>query len=80
MCWSLSTRVFERRSATGREHFVCQDSGVSQIFILIIFNGEKILRNVNVGYAKTRENSSLPLAVRVSKARVSTTPLSYLKG
>ena len=45
---SLSTRVFETRMATGREHFTCQDSGVSQIFVLIISNGEKILSNVNV--------------------------------
>ena len=29
---SLSTRVFETRTATGREHSVCQDSGVSHIF------------------------------------------------
>ena len=41
-------RVFETRMATGREHVACQDSGVSQIFKLIISNGEKILRNVNV--------------------------------
>ena len=45
---SLSTRVFETRTATGREHFTCQDSGVSQIFVLIISNGEKILSNVNL--------------------------------
>lgn len=45
---SLSTHVFEMRTAAGREHFVYQDSGVSQIFILIIANGEKILSNVNV--------------------------------
>ena len=45
---SLSTRVFETRRATGREHFICQDIGVSQIFVLIISNGEKILSNVNV--------------------------------
>ena len=44
----LSTRVFETRTATGREHFACQGSGASQIFILIISNGEKILRNVSV--------------------------------
>ena len=42
---SLSTRVFEARTATGREHFALQDSGVSQIFIVIISNGEKILSN-----------------------------------
>ena len=45
---SLSMRVFETRTATGKEHFVSQDSGVSQIFILIISNGEKIHSNVNV--------------------------------
>ena len=45
---NLSTRVFETRTATGREHFACQDSGVSQIFVLIISNGEKVLSNVNV--------------------------------
>ena len=46
---SLSTRVFETRTATGREHFACQDSGVSHIFKVIISNGEMILSNVNVG-------------------------------
>ena len=45
---SLSTRIFETRTATGREHFACQDSGVSQVFIPIISNGEKVLSNVNV--------------------------------
>ena len=40
--------IFDVHMATGREHFACQDSGVSQIFILIISNGEKILSNVNV--------------------------------
>ena len=42
------TRGFETRTATGRENFACQDSGVSQILVLIISNGEKILSNVNV--------------------------------
>ena len=45
---SLSTRVFETQTATGRGHFSCKDSGVSQIFIRIISNGEKILSTVNV--------------------------------
>ena len=45
---SLSTRVFETRTATGREHFACQDRIVPQIFILLISNGEKILSNLNV--------------------------------
>ena len=65
-------RVFEMRTAIRRENFACQDSAVSQIFILIISNGEKILSNGNVfvGRQVKRENSSLPLAVRVSKTRV----------
>ena len=45
---SLSTRVFETRTATGREHSVCQDSGVSHIFILIVHNREKVLSIVYV--------------------------------
>ena len=45
---SLSTRVFETRTATGRENSAFHGSGVSQIFILIISNGEKILGNENV--------------------------------
>ena len=69
---SLSTRVFEKGTATGREHFACQGSGVSQIFILIISNRETILSNVNVVVWRQvkRENNSLPVAVRVSKTRV----------
>ena len=65
-------RVFETRTATGRENFACQESAVSQIFILIISNGEKILSNGNVfvGRQVKRENNSLPLAVRASKTRV----------
>ena len=66
---SLSMRVFETRTAIGRENSACQDSAVSQIFILIISNGEKILSNGNVfvGRQVKRENNSLPLAVHVSK-------------
>ena len=45
---SLSTRVFETRTPTGREHSVCQDSGVYHIFILIIHNREKVLSIVSV--------------------------------
>ena len=44
---------------------------MSQIFKLLISNGEKILSNLNVvvrGQVKS-ENSSLPVAVRVSKTR-----------
>ena len=66
---SLSTRVCETRMATRRGHFSYQDGGVSQIFIWIISNGEKILSNVNVVVWRQikRENSSLPVAVRISK-------------
>ena len=69
---SLSMRVFKTRTPTGREHFKCQDNGVSHIFILIISNGEKILSNINVVEWRQvkRENGSLPVAVRVSKTRV----------
>ena len=77
---SLSTRVFETRMATGREHFTCQDSGVSQIFVLIISNGERILlSNVNVVVWKEvkRKNSSLPVAVRVSKTCVLSSLLTH---
>ena len=73
--------VFETRTATGRENFTCHESGVCQVFILIISNGEKILGNVNVvvkGQVK-RESSSLPVAVRVSKTRVLKLPISYTK-
>ena len=45
---SLNKRVFETQTATGREHFVCYDSIVTQVFILLISNGETILSNVNV--------------------------------
>ena len=45
---SLSTHVFKTQTATGRENFACQDSDVSQTFVLIISNGEKIHSNVNV--------------------------------
>ena len=42
-----STHDFETRTATGRKNFVRQDRIVSQIFMLLISNGEKILNNVN---------------------------------
>ena len=43
---SLSMRILETRTA--RECFTCLDRIVSQIFILLISDGEKILSNVNV--------------------------------
>ena len=69
---SLSTCVFETRTATEREYFVCEDRSVSQISMLLISNGEKIVSNVNVVVWEQvkSENSSLPVAVRVSKTRV----------
>ena len=75
---SLSTRVFETRTVTGREHFACWESIVSKIFILLISNAEKILSNVNVavcGQVKS-ENSSLPVTVRVSKTHVLKLPIT----
>ena len=58
--------IFETRTATERGHFACQDGGVSKIFIIIISNGEKNARNVNVVVSRQdkRESSSLPVAVR----------------
>ena len=72
MLKDLSTHIFETRTATRREHFAFLDRIVSQIFILLISNEEKILSDVTVvlrGRVKS-ENSSLPVAVRVSKTRV----------
>ena len=45
---SLSTRVFETWTATGRELFACQDSVVSQIFIQSSPMEKKILANVKM--------------------------------
>ena len=69
----LSTRVFETRTATGREHFARQARIVSQIFILLISIEENKLSNVNVVVCKI-EISSLPVAVRVTKTRVHKLP------
>ena len=74
---TLSTRVFETRTATGRDNFASWDSIVSQIFILLISNEEKLLSNVKMvakGQVKG-ENSSLPVTVRVSKRRVLKFPI-----
>ena len=73
---ALSDRVYETRTSTGREHFACQDSDVSKIFILTISNGGKILNNINVVVWRQskKENSSLPVAVRVSKTRLLKVP------
>ena len=40
--------VFEPRTDTGRELFVCQDSGFSHIFKPIVCTTEEILGNINV--------------------------------
>ena len=54
-----------------------ENNAVSQIFIVITFNGQKILRNVNVNVCRQvkRENSSLPVAVGVSKPHVLKAPV-----
>ena len=44
----FSTRVLETRTATGREHFACQDRVASQNFILLISNADKIFSSVNM--------------------------------
>ena len=61
--------------ATGREHFACQESIPSQIFILLISNGEK---NVVVCGQVKNENSSILVAVRVSKPRMLKLPYFYV--
>ena len=72
---SLSTHIFETRTATGRKHFEWQDSAVSQIFILIIPDREKVLSKVNVVVWRQvlRQNISLPFTVRVLKSRMLST-------
>ena len=41
-----ATDAFEPQTETKTEHFACQDSGLSQIFKLIISTIEKILTTV----------------------------------
>ena len=79
---SLSARVFETRTATWREHFARQDSGVSQIFILIISNGEKILSNANVSVWRQvkRETAHFRLPSASQKCTCLSSPfLSWLR-
>ena len=40
--------VFEQRKETESEQFLCQDSGLSQIFKVVSSHAEKILNNINV--------------------------------
>ena len=40
--------ALEPRTGTGGKDFACQDSGLSQIFKLIVSTSEKILNNTNV--------------------------------
>ena len=68
---SLSTRVFETRTATGREQFAFLDRIVSQISLM-----EKRYLAMWMWLC---ENSSLPVAVRVSKTRMLKLPRRELK-
>ena len=66
----------------GSEDFAYLDRIVSQILMLLIANGKKILSNMNVvvrGEVKS-ENSSLPVAVHVSKTRVLKLPIEVKDG
>ena len=65
---SLSTCVFETRTATGREHFECWT--VLSPRILYYSNGEKILSNVNVIVRRQVKSKNRSLPVPVSKTRV----------
>ena len=52
--------VFDPRTETGR-----QDSGLSQIYKLIVSNSAKILTNMNMALSRQveEENNSLPVTV-----------------
>ena len=75
----LSTRVYERRAVTGREHFTCQSSGASQIFIPR-FCGGKILSDVNVVVRRRAKGETvlirLPSASQ-KRACVKTVPTNH---
>ena len=60
----------------GSEHLARQESGLSQIFILMVSTFEKILYNIYVAVRRQvkKENSSLPVAVRDLKTSVALTP------
>ena len=86
--WLLPVFIRELKHArfwgadgTGRELFARKESDVSQIFILIIPYGEKVLRKVDVVVWRQvkRENSSLPFAVRVSKMSVLKLPIILIE-
>ena len=47
---------FKPRMEAGREDFACQDSGLSQIFKLIVSSREKTLNNINVVAREDRLN------------------------
>ena len=61
--------MFHPRAEIESEHFARYDSGLLQIFKLIIFASEKILNNKNAVLRRQvkYENRSLPVAVRGSE-------------
>ena len=65
----LKAKVFEPQTKAGSEYLACQDSGVAQILKLIVSDNGKILNIMNLVVRRrdNKENSSLPVAVRVSK-------------
>ena len=65
----ITCNVFEPRTAIGSEHFARYNSGLSQIFKIIVFASEKILNSTNVVVWRQvkYENSALPVGVRGSK-------------
>ena len=68
----LKAKVFEPQTKARSEYLACQDSGVAQILKLIFSDNEKILNIINLVVRRrdNKENSSLPVAVRVSKCRL----------
>ena len=65
----LKAKVFEPQTKARSEYLACQDSGVAQILKLIFSDNEKILNIINLVVRRrdNKENSSLPVAVHVSK-------------
>ena len=50
---------FEPRTETGTEHYACQESGLFQVFKLIVYNSEKKLGNTNVEVSRQVKRKQL---------------------
>ena len=50
---------FEPGTETGSEHYACQESGLFQVFKLIVYNREKKLSNTNVEVSRQVKRKQL---------------------